>query len=324
MTVDLRGQKISNSKAKTYRRCPKRYRYKYVDKLEPRKKKIHLERGTWLHALLMHHYDGQDWELHHRRLSTLFYEETFQEQIDEFGDLPNDVKRLMKAYVNRYRAEDRHWTVVDSEVDEYITLPNGLKFNFIIDLIVEEAGYLWLVDHRGIKSFMRSDVMRRDPQLSRYFYGAKKLGYSPLGGVIFNQIRTKPPAVPLVLQSGRLSQRMNIDTDIHTYYRAIRQLRQDPASYSQILQHLARQQDKFFERSRLPKDRALMRNTMRDLIETAQEIQIAEQVQRFPRTIDKSCEWECDFRDVCMVEYLGGDPSSVVRMNFRQRRRPED
>ena len=36
---------LSNSKIKTFRRCERQYKYKYVDKLEPRLKKIQLERG---------------------------------------------------------------------------------------------------------------------------------------------------------------------------------------------------------------------------------------------------------------------------------------
>jgi hypothetical protein len=319
--ASLEGMTISNSKAKTFRRCPRRYKFKYVDRLESRRKKRHLELGSWIHDLLMHYYDGQDWRERHEQLKSEFYEAMFDVEIDEYGDVAEEAERMMRSYLMEYKAQDKHIHVVDSELDEIITLPNGLRFNFIIDLIVEEGGLLWLWDHRASRRFINPEFMMLDSILARYFYAAHIMGYKPLGGVMFNEIRTKPPTVPERLRDGRLSQRMNIDTDYFTYYQAIRNHRQDPANYERILKHLSRQREKFFRRTRLPKSRELMQTTMTELIDTARDIRRAETRGKFPRTQDRSCEYECDFKDLCIVELHGGDISSLVRMNYRRRTR---
>jgi hypothetical protein len=293
------------------------YRYKYVQKLRKKIKAIQLFRGSWLHDLLQHHYDGEDWKVRHKELTKEFYN-LFEEEREEYGDLPNECLRIMRGYLRRWKAEDSKWHVVDSEMNETITLPNGVEFNFIIDLVVEEDGGLWIVDHKTVKSFMDADFMLIDAQLARYHYALEQLGgYTPLRGIIFNELRTKPPAIPAVLVSGGLSQRKNIDTDVSTYLREIRRHGLDPEDYRDTLLRLARtKENDFFRRTRLPKDRPLTRQLMRELGWTAMEIQRAEARQHFPRTPDKSCTWGCDYSDICIVELFGGDPTQLIKSNF--------
>src|SRR5947208_2205912 len=104
---------ISNSKAKTFRRCPRRYKFKYVDRLESRRKKRHLELGSWIHDLLMHYYDGQDWRERHEQLKSEFYEAMFDVEIDEYGDVAEEAERMMGSYLMEYKAQDKHIYVVD-------------------------------------------------------------------------------------------------------------------------------------------------------------------------------------------------------------------
>jgi hypothetical protein len=309
--------RLSNSKIKTFRRCENMYRYKYVEKLRPKLKAVQLERGSWIHDLLQHFYDGEDWKARHKELTKEFYN-LFEEEREHLGDLPQECLRIMRAYLRRWKAEDKRWNVIDSEMNETITLPNGIEFNFIIDLVIEEDGGLWIVDHKTSKSFMDSDFMLIDAQLARYHYALEQLGgYTPLRGIIFNELRTKPPAIPEVLKSGGLSQRKNIDTDVATYLRAIRRHGLDPEDYRDLLLRLARtKENDFFRRTRLPKDRPLTRQLMRELGWTAQEIQRAELRNRFPRTPDKSCSWGCDYQDICIVELFGGDPTQLIKSNF--------
>jgi RecB family exonuclease len=333
--------RLSNSKANTWRRCPKKFFYKYELGLRPKAKALALERGSWLHTLLEVHYEndprkvievgrrgrrsgkkikvGDSWRKAHAVLTKQFLT-LFEEEREELGDLPGECERIMKSYLRRWKKEDRRYTVIDAELDEILTLPNGLEFNFIIDLIVEdERGGLWLWDHKTVSKFMDSDFMLLDAQLARYFWAAEKMGYTPLKGVVFNEIRTKAPAIPEVLKSGGLSQRKNIDTDFYTYAREIQRLGLDPRPYINLLHQLKGNTNKFFRRTVMPKDRGLTKRTMLDLIQTAQEIEAAGKRDRFPRTVNKTCTWDCEFKDVCMTEYFGGDPTSLIKANFESR-----
>lgn len=313
--------RLSNSKANTWRRCPKKYFYKYELGLRPKQKQLPLERGDWLHQMLQAHYEGEDWHEVHSKLTKQFLT-LFEEEREELGDLPAETARIMRSYVRRWKAEDQRYTVIDAELDEILTMSNGVEFNFIIDLIVEdERGGLWLWDHKTVKNFMDQDFMLLDAQLARYFWAAEKMGYKPLKGVMFNEIRTKPPAVPELLKSGSLSQRKNIDTDYFTYLREIKRHGLDRAPYDELLHRLRANSGKFFRRTVMPKDRSLTKRTIKDLLETGQEIAAATRRERFPRSVNKTCTWDCEFKDVCITELFGGDPTSLMKTNFETRSR---
>lgn len=315
--------RVSNAKIKTYRRCAKQYDYKYVQGLRTKSRSIQLERGSWIHELLMVHNDGEDWRVRHALLTQEF-NNLWEEEREDLGDLPNECARIMRSYLRTYKADEDRFVVVDTELDEVLSLPNGLELQVIIDVIVEDKvdGGLWLKDYKTRKSFHDASVLMRDPQLTLYYWAAEYMGYAPLRGTIVDEIRTKPPAIPQSLQSGGLTRRKNIDTDVYTYMSEIRRLGLDPVAYADILRHIAlNQKDRFFRRTSMPKDPPVLKTVMREAVQTAQDIQDAERKQRFPRSPDYTCEHFCEFRDLCLVEMYGGDGSSLIKMNFEKRSR---
>lgn len=323
--VRLPNIRISNSKANTYRRCAKQFHYKYVDKLEKKTKAIQLKRGSWLHELMEWHYTGRDWREVHAEYTAGFML-LFEEEREEYGDLPGDVERLFTSYLQNYHKEDRSLNIVDSEVNEIITLPNGDEFNMIIDLVVEEAdGGLWLWDHKTVKDFMPPDFMVIDSQLARYFWGAEHLGYKKLRGVMFNELITKAPTLPKFLEpSQRLEMRQNIVCDVYSYYREIKRRELDPAPYKNFLRMLKSRNDRWFRRTPLPRDTQLMNRQMEELMWTADEIKIAAALNRYPRTPKKDCRWDCDFLDLCQIQLQGGDISHAVKLRYEHKVPKED
>lgn len=317
--------RVSNSKVKTYRRCPKSYEFKYVMKLEPRLKKVQLERGSWIHELLEFWYRGDDWRALHRRRTQQFYE-LFEEDREELGDLPSECLRIFRSYIRYWKQEDKHFNVIDTELDEIITLPNGLELHVIIDLIMEDrrTKLLWIFDHKSRANFASSDSMLLDPQLTNYFDAATIMGYTPLGGVVYNEIRTKAPAIPaLTAKTGQLTRRKNIDTDSYTYMSAIKSHGFEVEDYEEILRHIARNEhERFFRRIKLPKDPPMLRIMRRELVQSAREIATAERRVSYPRTFDRSCDW-CDFKNLCIAQLHGGDIKSMIRAQFRQRSRED-
>jgi hypothetical protein len=313
---------VSNAKLGVYRRCPNKYRYRYVLKIRPKAKALPLERGSWIHELLMVHNDGEDWKVRHKQLTAKF-NKLWDEERESLGDLPRDCARIMAAYLRTYERDDsRRYRVVDSEIDEVVTLPNGLRVQVIIDVILEDLidGGLWLRDYKTRDKFKRAELMMLDPQLTIYFYAMELLGFTPIRGVEYDEIRTKPPTIPLLLKSGGLSKAKAIDTDVYTYQREIRRRGLDPSDYSDILRHIAtNQKDRFFRRTPLPKDPVVVRTMLREAVQTAQEIQAAEKAERFPRTFDGSCDWQCEYRDLCIAELYGGNIEPMIKMNFERR-----
>lgn len=327
--------RLSNSKAKTFRRCQKSYDFKYVRKLRPRKRSRPLELGSWVHDLLQHYYDGQDWLKRHKVLEAEF-NNLFEEEREELGDLPSDALRLMRSYLRTYKGDRSQYRIIDTEVDELVTLPNGDEFNFIIDLVVEDLtlGGIWLWDHKNVTKFLPPDFLMIDTQLTRYHWAAKKLerfkGHNILG-VCFNEIRTKAPTVPAVLKDGSLTRRQNQDTDLTTFLWAMKYLDERELSweekvefYKPTLRRIKSQQEgRFFRRTFMPKDPVTTKIMMKDLMVTADEIREAEDRGYFPRSPDKACTW-CDYLELCQVELMGADTSNTIKLKYTRKRKEEE
>lgn len=311
--------KISNSKARTWRRCPKKYEYKYVQRLRRKEKALPLERGTWMHELLQTYYDAGDWRKTHKRLKRRF-NNLFEDERALLGDLPGECARIMAAYLREYEEEDGHLRIVDTELNEYVTLPNGLRVQVIVDLVYEDDMGLWIMDHKFRGQFESPENMRLDPQLTVYYWALEVLGY-PCVGTVYNEVLTKPPTIPkLTAKTGRLEKRSNMFTDQYTYAQAVKAHGFDLGDYADILKIIGlSQKDKFFRRTYLPRDKAMVRNTMRDLTWTAQEIMDAEHTGRFPRSQDKSCKYGCEYKDVCLTQFHGGDAESIIKAYFTRK-----
>jgi PD-(D/E)XK nuclease superfamily len=284
---------------------------------------VALERGSWIHDLLMVHYDGEDWRAKHSELTKEFYN-LFEEEREDLGDLPDECARIMRAYLRHWHRADQAFKVIDSELNEVVRLPSGIDFQVVIDLVVEDMdGLLWAWDHKTRKRFADVDDMVLDPQLTNYFTSLEIMDYTPLGGVVYNELRTKPPAIPKVLRTGGLSRAKKIDTDAYTYMREVKRLGLNPRNYRDIILHLKdAKRDAFFKRTMLPKDPPMLKQMQRELKWTAEEIEHAEDTGHFPRTfIPNQCKWDCAFRDPCIVELHGGDVTSILKHDYEPRKR---
>lgn len=309
--------RLSNSKAKTYRRCPNQFRYKYVFKLRPKAKSVNLEKGSWMHKLLQTWYEGKSWKKAHKQLTREF--NNLPEEIrEELGNLPEECKRLMKTYIRQYPDDFRRYRLVDCEMDEIVTLPNGLKLQIIIDLILEDTyeGGLWVWDHKFRKKLAQPEDQLMDPQLTLYYGGLEILGYENVRGTLYNEMCVVAPNIPHLNKDGKLS-KQKIATDYRTYMEEIKRQGLDPNDYQEILTHLAtNEENRYFRRTPIPKDPPVVRAALQDLVQTAQEIQVAEQKNRFPRTVEKSCQWYCDFKNICVAEMHGADIQSIIKADF--------
>lgn len=315
--------RVSNSKLKKFLRCRNAYRYKYVEGWTPKVRGVALERGSWVHDLLQHYYDGEDWKARHKELTRRFYS-LFEEQQEDLGDLPTECLQLMKRYLRHYKGDLDRFIVVDSELDEIIELPDGTELQIIIDLVVEDriTRKLWFWDHKTRKKFQDSDQSMLDPQLTLYYYGGLKMGYTPLGGICINELNTAPPAIPEVLKSGQLSKRQNIRTDVYTYMKAIKDHGLNPEDYSDILARIAVvHKETFFRRMWMPKDPPMVKAMIREAMQTTRDIEQAEKTGRFQRTyIPSDCKWSCEYRDICITELHGGDITDLVKAGFETRK----
>lgn len=320
----------SPSMVKKYRRCKRQYYYSMVEKLEPRLPDIKLKRGSWQHALLDAKYSGKDWLKVHNRLTKQF-NQLFIEEREMYGDLPDQVFRMMKGYEQRWKKEDEDWEILHVEETFEVKFIGGNVLNFKPDLVIRdhstEEKALWIVDHKTTRSIPSADWRIEDLQSTVYYWALKEVGYD-IKGFIYNYIRTKDPTVPKVNKDGSISRR-RIDTDYYTLatfllkYYEVDSVNELPLKWKKQL-HTLKLDDKFRKRIRfIPPGKTLDR-TITEFSYTAQEIEIwHEMAEANPeddpwiRTMEPSCEWGCDFHDLCMVEFMGGDGKFMRRSKYQ-------
>lgn len=321
--TDEDGRRVStHSMIKTFRRCPKQAQYKYIDRLKPKRLSKQLRRGSWIHSLLETYYKGGDWREPHTELSKRF-NQMFDEEKAEMGDLPREIEKLMVSYFWHYGQAD--WRVHEIEFTLEANLPDGGIYRGKIDLLVEDQYGLWIVDHKSHARLPDTTYRILDAQSALYVWAAWQ-NKIPVQGHIWNYIRTKPPTTPQILKKGGISIRQ-IETDYPTYYRFLKKHgfpledHRDKLDYlkGQRYQHGAMQTSPFFRRDVLEKDSRLLLQVAQEAYATHKRMHSYDfsDDRRVERNPDRSCSFSCSYTDLCTVELFGGNPDQVRRSRYR-------
>ena len=180
--------KISQSKLKTFRRCPKQYEYKYIEGLEPTRKSVPLALGNWIHSMLEAHYKGEDWLETYGELTHKF-NGFLAEEKEHYGDLPGISARLMNGYMDFWEEEDKNLEIISVEEDFEVDIGKGLLFKFKPDMIVKDKrdGVISCWDHKSNKTLPDTEWRNTDIQSTLYLWALNQLGIK-VDQFIFNYI----------------------------------------------------------------------------------------------------------------------------------------
>jgi hypothetical protein len=299
------------------------YYYKYELNLQRKLKSIPASMGSLIHKCLEIYYrEGykhipKAFDEFNKSLSKLFDEERAL-----YKDLPQEVARIMRGY-HLYWQDYKNLRVVRDEqgplVEREIVVPitQDISVKVVIDLMAEDPLGLWIVDHKSCKDLPQDDFRTTDVQSTLYYWVARQLGYRP-NGIMWNYIRTKAPTEPKVLKSGGLS-RAKIDTDKATYLEAIKKYGLDPADYQDILSSLSYKS--FFTRIKLPKPAPVVKSVLRDLVTVGKRMMRLQGKPEayFVRSLQRSCDWDCEFRPLCIADLLGHDTQFMIATHYERR-----
>lgn len=320
----MRLDVTTNSKLKTFSRCPRQALYAYHDEIRPRQISRPLRMGQWFHNLLEAHYKGDGWEDEHQRLIEHHGDKFFEEEV---GDIPPACYRIMKSYLWHYQLEKKYgWKVLDVEGKLVTHWPDGSEFWIKYDLLVEDAqGNIWIVDHKLWTRFPGIHLRLLQSQSLLYIWVAWK-NKIPVTGFIWNFVRMKAPGIPRQNQNGLLSRR-KIETDYPTLRKAIRDYGIDPREYADDLQKLRAQYwrpDKsltspFFAREVLDgvTKETVMRK-VREAYRTKGRMDEYDWDNRdgVERVVDRTCVTQCPYPLLCTTELYGGNADLVKRLNY--------
>lgn len=307
----------THSMLKTFRRCPKQFEYKYVERLKPKILGRPLRLGTWMHKLQEVHGRGGDWREAHEEMRRTVWANLFDEEKEDIGDLPGDCERLMRSYLWYY--EGHEWKIVESEITLECELPDGSIYRCRLDWIVEWLGGLWIVDHKWHKKLPDFSTRVLDSQSADYIWCAIK-NKLPVQGFVWDYGLSKPATYPRMLKSGAGPMRWaNCATDFPTMVEwfkremggrvpqackpKMRSLRNDRYVLGQP------QHSPFFRRHVLERTAPIVNRIAREMYHTHKRMHAypfdrTDMVERVP---DRSCSWMCSYEPLCSAELITGN-----------------
>lgn len=338
-------KRMSHSELEVYQRCQQKYKYRYIHGYRPRTMGAKVEIGSWVHNLLEAYYravragkqrplvavEKAHKQLLKEKWNVLFEEEQEILNKDVPGDLslPETARQITLRYIQRYQAEDRaQWRkilLVEQEITvkaDWLARP----FVFLCDLVVlDKQGWVRVYDHKVITGDIPNEDSRLlDPQGARYVLAMseflKRKGIRVPGVImVYDYIRGRLPAKPKLLKDGKALSRQWIDTEPDVYLAAIKEHGFDEEDYEDFLDRIRREGKPYFDRWAVPKSEARLAEEKKQMAYLS--VVTKRKQEYYPRTLDRNrCPWDCEFRDICMVELEGGDIGPILRERFEVKR----
>jgi CRISPR/Cas system-associated exonuclease Cas4 (RecB family) len=137
-----------NSKLQTFKDCPEKYRLKNLVGLKKREEGLEEHDknfGKAIHTGLELHYKGK---------SITEIKEAFSKDYmvqlnpDDMAKTQENGLVLIDAYIKHYEQEDKNWKIRAVEVADTFEIAKGISFMVKIDLVVEQQGCIYFVDHK--------------------------------------------------------------------------------------------------------------------------------------------------------------------------------
>ena len=157
------GEWLSVSKVKTFKDCPAKFRYGYIEKLPRKTWDFHVY-GKFAHAILEYFHqkiiDG-DTRSHNEIMGESFKLATEEYKSTLLSSQKKEIYVMMCAYLNNLGKSDNK--VIDVEENFYIDIDGKVLLNGFIDRVqMDEDNILHVADYKTSKSksYLKNDFMQ--------------------------------------------------------------------------------------------------------------------------------------------------------------------
>jgi len=320
----MKHQTISISEANSWLACRKKHEYRYRQQLVPAEEKRPLTLGKSVHIGLESIYETGKVDHALQSAGEYLAHSTYAEELTPL------VYEMLRGYCE-YRKEDPElYEVLYIELPFKLPLisPSGRAsriFDIVgrVDMVVRRKsdGTIWLFEHKTVGTKDRNYFNRLDTdyQVRAYAWAVSRFLGMQVKGVVYNVLRTKLPAEPDVLKSGKISKRANIDTTLEVFEAALSRTGSDPSEYADILDRLRNEGNTFFlreEREFTPEE---LHQWALDFYFITRDIRNSGSPYRNPASC--TLYGGCEFRELC----AGLLPADEIHNRYRhiQTKHPE-
>ncbi|MGL4253412.1 MAG: PD-(D/E)XK nuclease family protein [Fusobacteriaceae bacterium] len=307
---------LSNSRIKKRRSCDRAHYYRYVDKLNKKRKGDALIRGSAIHNCIEYYNTGRSWKKAYKEFQDEWNAKYLTEEKEYYGDIPKMVYDLMEGYIEYYEDEDLEYLESEKEFLICLDPDNDIWLLGYIDFIAKDTkGNIWIGETKTHKRFPDSDMRLFNMQSSIYIWALQKLGYKNIKGVIWNYIKAKQPTTPRVLTSGKIST-ARLDSIPSVVTKFLKEQGEDLSKYQEFINGL--NWEDYYRRYEVRASQDVVDSVMEDVLETALDIQ--NQPHKKARNLNsQNCGW-CDYKSICQAELAGADVSFILKSQYETRK----
>lgn len=312
--------RVSQSKVKLWRKCHRAFHYKYVEEIVKVRKSRPLQFGKMVHEALETYFNGDEISDYFDGLrEDIDQMSLFAQERDEYGDILQDCEDIVTDYMEYWGDDSLRPIRIAKKGAEHqfeIEVLPDVIWNGRIDMLAKTLPdkRRWLVEHKTYARKPNTDDRWRNLQSSTYFHAMEILGWPLLDGVLWDYIKSKPPATPGILKSGNVSSK-RIDT-------LPSKIRRDYPDHERLMTIATENRENYFERVFTPVHRSVVGIVFKDFISTIREM-IEGYGKKYDMNIDRHCSW-CDYEPLCRAHLENADVDYIKEREYTHAPKKEE
>lgn len=328
---------FSYSQMSEFKSCRFSWDLKYRKGIVSKRKDTKLLIGTGIHDALEHYYSPNSprtkevlidsFKIWADEQISMINENNggnmFKEEIDELKAIKILGVEMLEGYYDFAQKND-NFKIVSTE--EYFTVPiikpdgkpyKGRYFGFKMDGIAyDENGKYWILEHKTAAGIPSNDeFLLLDEQCSNYIWAAEKKFNIQFEGVLYNVLSKQTPQVPALLKNGTTSKAWIVST-YDMFLNTLKERNENPEDFKEILDKLKNQDERFFFRTKVYRNRDEIKNVGEDLFYIAYDMCNTPHIYRHTK---RECTNFCEYKAICMAMMDGSDVEFILKKNFERR-----
>lgn len=307
---------VSRSKIVMWRKCRRAYHYKLVEFLRRRRKSRPLQFGSIVHKMLEVYANGDDpFEVLDKIADQ--HGPMFAAEREEYGDIITDIRCIMQEYFDYW--DDDHkgirYVRMRGRSSEHLFEVDhkDIRIKGKIDAIATTKGMRWLVEHKTFGSLPNEDHRWRNIQGAVYIKVMQLMGWKPVDGVLWDYIKSRSPARPELLKSGKMSER-RINSLPSRVIETLKQHSLNPKEFSTLILSAEHNRRDYFQRIFNPTKQHVVDALWKEFLDTANEMQELHGKSN-TMNIERHCDW-CEYEPICRAELQGLDVDYVKEKEY--------
>ena len=310
---------VSYSKVSSYRDCPQKYHFSYVERLCPKAMSRPLSFGSDFHKLLECRTNLQQLEEAKQHITDKYYDLTFKQQEDLGDTYLEDLFQVFEDYQERWKDAP-----LPAITEHEFYLPLGkfkgeeVMFHGIIDelYVDEDTGEISIIgEHKTFTTKPDMSILAMNQQVCLYAKAVEqKFGIMPKK-VRWDYIKSQPSKEPIWLdKSQRFSEASNSQITPYSWVRACKNRRIEDEAILSKAKLYEPNIDNYFFRCEMEIYPDMVESIYKDFKTTVRDM-LSKGSDNTTKHVSRDCSW-CSYQPICYGQFTGADVAYIMDKDY--------